>query len=139
MENCSSDFPRNWCLWYAFLGKIESHKKKICPRNNSEGPMARTLQATPEQGFYMMSLVIKGKLIFCGAEDKNNFVHCCVCEGERTIIVTNSTTKRQKVCRYLIGFNHSPVPSYVYIHVCTIIINAKVARNGKKGNKVRMQ
>jgi hypothetical protein len=46
MENRSSDFPRNWCLWYVFLGKINSHKNKkskICPGNNSEGPMVRTL------------------------------------------------------------------------------------------------
>jgi hypothetical protein len=48
MENHSLDFPRNWCLWYAFLGKIDSDKKKskICPSNNSEGPMVRTLNAS---------------------------------------------------------------------------------------------
>jgi hypothetical protein len=52
MENHSLDFPRNWCLWYAFLGKIDSHKKKskICPRNNSEGPMVKTLNVVPLLG-----------------------------------------------------------------------------------------
>jgi hypothetical protein len=46
MENLSLDFRRNWCLWYAFLGKINSQKKKskIRPRNNSEGPVVHTLK-----------------------------------------------------------------------------------------------
>jgi hypothetical protein len=50
MENHSLDVPRNWCLWYAFLGKINSHKKKskICPGNDSEGPMVRTFNPAAE-------------------------------------------------------------------------------------------
>jgi hypothetical protein len=44
MENCSLDFPRNWCLWHAFLGKIDSHKKN---QKSALGTILRALWYAP--------------------------------------------------------------------------------------------
>jgi hypothetical protein len=52
MENCSLDFPRNWCLWYAFLGKIDSHKKK----KSALGTILRALWCTPLTKFLLTLL-----------------------------------------------------------------------------------
>jgi hypothetical protein len=43
MENRYPDFPRNWCLWYAFLGKIDSHKKN---QKSALGTILRALWYT---------------------------------------------------------------------------------------------